>query len=544
MKPIYDDLYINRNLTYILEQIIYAQNEHAGQVANEILNARYNGLASLSGKKLVNFLTLQQTGNKFGIGYLDNKRITATLKLDRPEDTGQLIHLLDSPLKYTGKPGRVALGLLGDVFTPKYYEEFALEFRRQTEIVSDISLEVWDGEGVRKAYHEENYGEGGGSLGSSCMRHARCQEYFDLYVNNADKVKILVALNTQNKVVGRALLWCKDGKLTYIDRIYATNSLIENVMINFGRGHKLKNIWREDLNIRVDVDVSNISLFPYLDSFRFMGLDTDKGIWYLSTVKPYSECPIMESIYGCYTQFSTCTTCGYEGHHSVNMIGNGNESLHYCDNCTAFCEVDSRYYPKDALVRTQHNKMIHNRYAYYCIQNDTWYELSDTSFVYSSYYGCYVIENLVRRVPKGDSDCLAYNADYYAEVQKIGGNVEKQQPSFRIILNYLYKSGFSSNCNCFVCDGLIEGAAYNFGLDPELLKSGLFACRHKSDEEIIKYMDIALNYAPESCDSTKHVPYNFERCGEPEGRLYRENSEVTVRRWFEDTNCMFSYSIE
>ena len=83
-------------------------------------------------------------------------------------------------------------------------------------------------------YLKDNYIEVEGDLGNSCMRYIYCQSYFDIYIKNPDVCKMLVYVDEDNKVWGRALIWtidtCDEDKITsrtYMDRIYGINDSIK-----------------------------------------------------------------------------------------------------------------------------------------------------------------------------------------------------------------------------------------------------------------------------------------------------------------------------
>jgi hypothetical protein len=78
---------------------------------------------------------------------------------------------------------------------------------------------IVSGDEIYHWYDERSYQEGVGTLNKSCMRDKL--ERLSLYTNNPDKVSLLILVNDENKLVGRALIWNVDyPKLTYMDRTY------------------------------------------------------------------------------------------------------------------------------------------------------------------------------------------------------------------------------------------------------------------------------------------------------------------------------------
>lgn len=141
-------------------------------------------------------------------------------------------------------------------------------------------FKIVEGDEITKWYHSSTYANGSGTLNNSCMRLDKCQEYFDIYTNPDNKVKMLILTNGENKLIGRCLLWeTEQGK--YMDRIYS-NDYILNLFKKWAEDNEYKNTHyngtqcSKQLTTKIKVDMNK--QFPYLDSFRFMAFDeNDKG---------------------------------------------------------------------------------------------------------------------------------------------------------------------------------------------------------------------------------------------------------------------------
>lgn len=118
------------------------------------------------------------------------------------------------------------------------FEKFANAVKSYVSVLGDddgngknIQFKLVTGEDIRYYYYDENYSELMGkdsNLWGSCMRSEDCQEYFDIYTDNAEVCSLLVALDKDEKVLGRALVWTfTDGKRG-MDTIYANESLFES----------------------------------------------------------------------------------------------------------------------------------------------------------------------------------------------------------------------------------------------------------------------------------------------------------------------------
>ena len=114
---------------------------------------------------------------------------------------------------------------------PDTIEESIIEFicnHLKAKHTFTAELIVVSGEDIRHWYHENNtdFSQNTGTLAGSCMRYDRCQPYLDLYVENPDKVKMLICRNDK-KIIGRALLWHDDnGNKAFMDRIYGADKTI------------------------------------------------------------------------------------------------------------------------------------------------------------------------------------------------------------------------------------------------------------------------------------------------------------------------------
>lgn len=154
---------------------------------------------------------------------------------------------------------------------------------------SGLTFKVVKGADIAKYYLDKNYygySESAdkfekGVLWNSCMRYARCQRYLNIYTQN-NQVSLLVLVTSEDKVVGRALLWQltpdNDSKI-YMDRAYTIHDsdvkLFNNYAIKEGYvyytngGPKLDN---DDYDNQLFVKLNNTSfdLYPYMDTLCYL----------------------------------------------------------------------------------------------------------------------------------------------------------------------------------------------------------------------------------------------------------------------------------
>ena len=193
----------------------------------------------------------------------------------------------------------------------------------------NFELKVVDGELIKKYYYESTYSDSRGSLGSSCMKYSNCQNFFNIYIDNKDIVKMLIMLDNDGLLLGRALLWNFDD-YKVMDRIYTIND--EELAYHFkkwalekGYMYKHEQKWNNTLAFEINgkktehefcikLPFYDYSRYPYLDTFKF--LDREKGMLY-------------------------------------NYIPH--------DNIQTICAPDGRWYPSDFLALDFITKLYHNR---------------------------------------------------------------------------------------------------------------------------------------------------------------------------------------
>jgi hypothetical protein len=134
-------------------------------------------------------------------------------------------------------------------------------------------FKVVSGEEIRKWYDEKNYSSNsGGQLNSSCMRHSRCQKYFDIYVDNPRVCQLLILMDsTDKKILGRALLWKTESDVNFMDRVYTSKDNYMKLFKQWGEqnNYQMKSSWgylnnKEDVVVKVKPKI--YSYYPYMDT--------------------------------------------------------------------------------------------------------------------------------------------------------------------------------------------------------------------------------------------------------------------------------------
>jgi hypothetical protein len=197
--------------------------------------------------------------------------------------------------------GRLVNQIFPGKYSSKEVEEFVNNFKNLNKPGENKFILV-KGEDIRKYYLVSNYEEEAGDLGNSCMRYDKCQKYLDIYVENTEIVQLLVYLNEEDKVLGRALVWkLNDHKSSdieeaefFMDRIYGKDDSITKLFKDYSdemgwarrtysgysqvRDITYKGENHNWIDIRIRLDKAKFNYYPYMDTFK--RLDVDNRLLY------------------------------------------------------------------------------------------------------------------------------------------------------------------------------------------------------------------------------------------------------------------------
>ena len=200
------------------------------------------------------------------------------------------------------KIGRLIARLLqisGDNPSSKEIEEFVNKYKSTYTIMKDKfrNFKLVSGEEIKRCYLYKNYAGRAGTLGSSCMRYEKCQNYFNIYTENPKQVKLLVLTDPiTTKVLGRALVWntkLKDDNIVFMDRIYTyldsdlgqfieyakehgwPYKAIQNSSDEFTMTAPSGNIYNPTLVVELE-KTSTHWQYPYMDTFKHLNAQNHK----------------------------------------------------------------------------------------------------------------------------------------------------------------------------------------------------------------------------------------------------------------------------
>ena len=254
-----------------------------------------------------------------------------------------------------------------------------------------FKLQVVEGDDIRYYYHGQqiNQTANTGSLSQSCMRYEKCQDYFDIYVDNPNQIKMLIATDENNKLHGRALLWenlintDNSSGFKAMDRIYGNDMVIEKFKewgiengyaVKKRQSYQDKNLIAPNGMIIHSYQTNQLKnrsdYYPYMDTLKYTN-SVDESTIILSS---YDGCISLESTNG-YAEDDNYVTlnCGERCHEDDACYDEINDVYYHTDEAT-WCEEDQTYcYGDDAIP-----------------VNDQYYHPDSELIVYSNYDNQYL----------------------------------------------------------------------------------------------------------------------------------------------------------
>lgn len=247
------------------------------------------------------------------------------------------------------KIGRFLKKVLPPDIKDHQIEEF-IKLLKKNQIQSS-NFEIWKGKKIKDAYLPSNFIPFKyGTLWSSCMSHEHCQPFLDLYEDNSN-ISVLVLLDINNKILGRAIVWnavYHDGvEYKIMDYVYYSNYEFENSFIEYAKmnnwlyvnseyGVVTDGVSRFNNEFTVKLEHTNYENYPFIDYMKYLDLKNSqlsnkKGDYLLQhsdgklaeckTCQDHKKimCPTCEGISTITDEHGetiTCPTC--EGHSFID----------------------------------------------------------------------------------------------------------------------------------------------------------------------------------------------------------------------------------
>lgn len=267
------------------EKLILIQNN--SEVAKLLLKGDVN--SEILADDYINYISIDK--NEPGrLSFLNRERYDL-LRKKGDED------VWTSSMRYSSKPGALVNKIFKSI-SNKEVENFAALIKAALAS-STFKFKIVEGENIRKWYLYDSYSSlDRGSLGASCLRHPHSQPLLDFYVANNDNIKLLLMVDNEDRLLGRALLWYfKDSVANRImDRIYTNNSDDEFHFKQWadqnGFIYKSKQNWNtpyifeskgevKKIKMSVTLPKMGFKYMPYLDTFKWLDVKTNVFTNYL-----------------------------------------------------------------------------------------------------------------------------------------------------------------------------------------------------------------------------------------------------------------------
>jgi hypothetical protein len=243
----------------------------------------------------------------------------------------------------------------GVEFTPIELNDFIDKYKSEMKELKEKfkRFEIVKGEDIKFWYLVDRYEkQDSGSLGTSCMRHSRCQKYFDIYTDNDEVVSMIIlkSRNDPDKIIGRAILWdatfinrsepIEEPNIKFMDKIYVNDYSDENFFIKFARANGFyykksqdysetpimfdgKVLDDDESYMSVSINGGRYDYYPYMDTMKYYD---DRGILTNCDSKSY-DYTLQETEGG----DGSCSTCGGSG--EIECRNCGGDGQERCDDC-------------------------------------------------------------------------------------------------------------------------------------------------------------------------------------------------------------------
>lgn len=214
------------------------------------------------------------------------------------------------------------------------------------------------GQGIKDWYLEDRYKEGQGTLNNSCMRYKLCNDYFGIYTENSDVVSMLILIDENDKLLGRAILWNVPGGVKIMDRVYGLESTLEKFIswafdndyyIKSKNNNSTSSYFINKINDIIDdvkIYMNNLQMekYPYLDTFSYM----DANKTFLTNGSSYD--------------------CRYELRSTNGRFTDHDDDDEDYDDDERTCAISGRviYTDDNAIYINRMGDYVHQDYAVYC----------------------------------------------------------------------------------------------------------------------------------------------------------------------------------
>lgn len=284
-----------------------SDDANVANIAKSLLNAIENEHYISDDKLNQNYFDLADADDK--LTFIQSNRLPDDF--DDEDNPGLPYELPRNEIKI-GRSIKYMCDLIGVKATDSSIEKFVNLFKA-SKSDTGLTFKLVKGDDIAKYYDDDMYYTSYGTLGGSCMGNMS-KKTFKIYTENPKKVKMLVLLDSDDKVHGRALVWKlkkypENGSQYFMDRVYTNRDSDDIKFRNFAKENnwmykEKNNAYLEDnvcfmfngkkvcgeVVVKLDGDFSK---YPFVDTMCFLSKDKDS----LSNL-PDKKCYILHDTSG------------------------------------------------------------------------------------------------------------------------------------------------------------------------------------------------------------------------------------------------------
>lgn len=307
---------------------------------NDIANAIKNIISKKINLYDITCITFNPEVND-EVSFIQTSRIKRALNIDKWDGSleDELSNFYDKG-RTTLKIGRFIKKILPDV-SDKGVEIFVNLWK--ASFSNGLEFKIVKGKEIVDWYQESKSAPGGGSLNNSCMRNAR---FLEIYETNTDIISMLILVNKENQLLGRALLWnlSEPEDKILLDRIYTVNDSDVNKFINYAIENDFiyksvqsygENFANYNGHLEVQINKGEYKYYPYMDTMFIY--DPDNG---LLLSDPYYEYNHNDFNYLKLRDTQGLPTNWDDAWDDYNECGANSDNLSYCVNINGYCNTD------------------------------------------------------------------------------------------------------------------------------------------------------------------------------------------------------------
>lgn len=119
-----------------------------------------------------------------------------------------------------------------------FIENYVDQYKSWYKTISSLKFKMLKGEQILKGYDYSSQANNHGMLRGSCMNDKF--HLLDLYVDNEEKVELLVLVDEEDKIYGRAFIWNIDNQpFIFMDRVYGVDNYVTHIFNDYARSVKM-----------------------------------------------------------------------------------------------------------------------------------------------------------------------------------------------------------------------------------------------------------------------------------------------------------------